>query len=167
KYVKDNYPDSKTDLFAVFIEKCRDMTKKNGCQAMITMHSWMFLSSYEKLREKIIYTDFVNMVHLGARAFEEISGEIVQTTSFVFRNSNTGDYKGVYCRLIEPASQDGKEELFLTKKKRHVATQANFRKIPGMTIAYWIGEQTINAFDNPKLEEYATPLVGMFTTDNN
>ena len=71
KYVKQNYPDSKTDLFAVFIERCKAMLKANGYQAMITMHSWMFVSSYEKLREKILLNDIVNMAHLGARAFED------------------------------------------------------------------------------------------------
>lgn len=83
KYVKDNYPDSKSDLFAVFIEQCGAMIKPNGYQAMITQHAWMFLSSYEKLREKILQKMIVNMAHLGPRAFEEIGGEVVQTTSFV------------------------------------------------------------------------------------
>ena len=85
KYVKDNYPDSKSDLFAVFIEKCGEMAKKNGYQAMITQHAWMFLSSFEKLRNKLQVMDIVNMAHLGPRAFEEIGGEVVQTTSFVIR----------------------------------------------------------------------------------
>ena len=84
-FVKKNYPDSKADLFAVFIERCRAMTADNGYQAMITQHSWMFLSSFEKLRGKLLHTDIVNMAHLGARAFEEIGGEVVQTTSFVIR----------------------------------------------------------------------------------
>ncbi len=86
KFVKENYPDSKSDLFAVFIEKCGEMAKKNGYQAMITQHAWMFLSSYEKLRKKILtFYEIINMAHLGARAFEEIGGEVVQTTSWVMR----------------------------------------------------------------------------------
>ena len=86
KFVKKDYPDSKSDLFAVFIEKCAGMTKKNGYQAMITQHAWMFLSSYEKLRKKILtFYEIINMVHLGTRAFEEIGGEVVQTTSWVMR----------------------------------------------------------------------------------
>ena len=108
-YVKKNYPDSKADLFAVFIEKCGQMPKKNGYQAMITQHAWMFLSSFEKLRGKLLHTDIVNMTHLGARAFEEIGGEVVQTTSFVIRKSYAADYKGEYCRLIEPTTQQGKK----------------------------------------------------------
>ena len=69
---------------------------------MITQHSWMFLSSFEKLREKLLQKDTVNMAHLGPRAFEEIGGEVVQTTSFVLRKSHVADYKGTYCRLIDP-----------------------------------------------------------------
>ena len=80
-YVKRNFPDSKADLFAVFIERGGQMAKKNGYQAMITQHAWMFLSSFEKLRTKLLAVDIVNMAHLGARAFEEIGGEVVQTTS--------------------------------------------------------------------------------------
>ena len=93
-YVKAHFPDSKSDLFACFIEKCARLIKKAGLQAMITQHSWMFLSSFEKLRDKLQRMDTVNMVHLGARAFEEIGGEVVQTTSFVFRNSRQKGYKG-------------------------------------------------------------------------
>ena len=106
-YVKKNFPDSKADLFAVFIERCGQMVKKNGYQAMITQHAWMFLSSFERLRTKLLAVDIVNMAHLGARAFEEIGGEVVQTTSFVIRKSHIADYKGEYCRLIEPTSQQG------------------------------------------------------------
>ena len=91
-YVKKYYPDSKSDLFAIFIEHCGQMAKKNRYQAMITQHAWMFLSSFEKLRGKLLNTDIVNMAHLGARAFEEIGGEVVQTTSFVIRKSHVVGY---------------------------------------------------------------------------
>lgn len=82
-YVKKNYPNSKSDLFAVFIECCKNISKVNGYYSMITQHSWMFLSSYEKLREKLMSNITVNMTHLGARAFDEIGGEVVQTTAIV------------------------------------------------------------------------------------
>lgn len=89
KYVQKKYPDSKSDLFAVFIDKCHELTKENAYQAIITMHSWMFLSSFEKLRKKLLKDNIIiNMAHLGARAFEEIGGEVVQTTAFIFQNSN-------------------------------------------------------------------------------
>ena len=134
-YVKKNFPDSKADLFAVFIERCGQMAKKNGYQAMITQHAWMFLSSFEKLRTKLLAVDIVNMAHLGARAFEEIGGEVVQTSSFVIRKSHIADYKGEYCRLIEPTSQQGKEDMFLAGENRYAAEQSNFSKIPGSPVA--------------------------------
>ena len=145
-YIKKNYPDSKSDLFAVFMEACHNMTAENGYQAMITMHSWMFLSSFEKLRAKIQKQNLVNMVHLGARAFEEIGGEVVQTTSFVLANKHIDGYKGTYCRLVEPTTQAGKEEMFLAKENRYVACSDNFAKIPGAPVAYWVSENANNMF---------------------
>lgn len=117
-FVKKYYPDSKSDLFAVFIEVCSHMAAEKRYQAMITQHAWMFLSSYEKLREKMMLTETVNMAHLGARAFEEIGGEVVQTTSFVRCRTHIDGYKGTYCRLIEPTSQQGKEDMFLSGENR-------------------------------------------------
>lgn len=84
KFASDYYPISKTDMFAMFIERCMQYSNKSGLQGLITMHSWMFLSSYEKLRDKMLKeTHMISMVHLGARAFEDIGGEVVQTTSWV------------------------------------------------------------------------------------
>ena len=151
-FVKKNYPDSKSDLFAVFIERCGQMAQKNGYRAMITQHAWMFLSSYEKLRGKLLATDIVDMAHLGARAFEEIGGEVVQTTSFVMRKSHIADYKGTYCRLIEPTSQQGKEDMFLVGDNRYAADQTNFSKIPDSPVAYWWSNFSIFDFDN--IEKY-------------
>ena len=166
-FVKKNYPDSKSDLFAVFIEKCGQMAKRNGYQAMITQHSWMFLSSFEKLRTKLLSVDIVNMAHLGARAFEEIGGEVVQTTSFVFRKSHITDYKGEYCRLIEPTSQQGKEDMFLSCENRYTADQSNFLKIPGSPVAYWVSEAVLECYKNSSIYDYAKPCKGIDTGDNN
>lgn len=160
-YVKKNYPDSKADLFAVFIEKCGQMTKENGYQAMITQQSWMFLSSFEKLREKLLLTDTENMVHLGARAFDEIGGEVVQTTSFVLRKSHTENYNGTYCRLIEPKTQKGKEDMFLSCENRYIAQQENFSKIPGSPIAYWVSENFIKTFDNQRIYDIGNAKQGI------
>ena len=166
-FVKKNYPDSKSDLFAVFIEKCGQMAKRNGYQAMITQHSWMFLSSFEKLRTKLLSVDIVNMAHLGARAFEEIGGEVVQTTSFVFRKSHITDYKGEYCRLIEPTSQQGKEDMFLSCENRYTADQSNFLKIPGSPVAYWASERSLSTYAAPNMDCIAQPRHGLATSDNN
>ena len=165
-YVKKNFPDSKADMFAVFIERCGQMAKKNGYQAMITQHAWMFLSSFEKLRTKLLSVDIVNMAHLGARAFEEIGGEVVQTTSFVIRKSHIADYKGEYCRLIEPTSQQGKEDMFLAGENRYAADQSSFSKIPGSPVAYWMNQNALRAFENTTLGEKTVASVGIQTGDN-
>lgn len=166
-FVKKHYPDSKSDLFAVFIERCHEMTAENGYQAMITQHSWMFLSSYEKLRKKLLQSDTINMAHLGPRAFDEIGGEVVQTTSFVMRNTDLKGYKGVYCRLIDPTSEQGKEEMFLAKKNRYTAQQSNFSKIPGSPVAYWVSENIMQDYEEGKLlSEVAEIKPGLKTGDN-
>ena len=167
-YIKTNYPDSKNDLFAVFMEVCHKMNVKNGYQAMITQHAWMFLSSFEKLRAKIQKLDIVNMAHLGARAFEEIAGEVVQTTSFILANKHMDNYKGTYCRLVEPTTQVGKEEMFLSQENRYIACSDNFAKIPGAPVAYWVSEKLLNAFFyGIELKKYGDTRQGMATSDNN
>lgn len=113
KWVKDNYPDSKSDLFAVFIERNLELAKKQGSVAMITMQSWMFLSSYEKLRLKILnQRTITSMAHLGARAFDSIGGEVVSTTAFVLENKYKPDYKGAYIRLVDGMSEQVKSDRF-------------------------------------------------------
>lgn len=165
EYIKKNFPDSKADLFAVFIERCGRMAA--GYQAMITQHAWMFLSSFEKLRAKLQAVDTVNMAHLGARAFEEIGGEVVQTTSFVMRKSHIEGYKGTYCRLIEPNTQQGKEEMFLAGENRYVAQQDNFSKIPGAPMAYWLSEKFIELLGQTKtIGKFKESGSGLSTADN-
>lgn len=167
EFIKKNYPDSKSDLFAVFIEHCGQMVKKDYYQAMITQHAWMFLSSFEKLRKKMLQKTTVNMAHLGARAFEEIGGEVVQTTSFVMLNRNLKNYKGVYCRLIEPTTQQGKEDLFLSGDSRYESTQSNFSKIPGSPVAYWASAPILKDFTDGKLiGNDANVKIGMGTGKN-
>lgn len=169
KYIKDNYPDSKGDLFAAFIERCGRFVRQSGYQAMITQHSWMFLSSFEKLRTKLLQSaDIVNMAHLGARAFEEIGGEVVQTTSFVLRRVCTRGYKSTYCRLVEPTTQQGKEDMFLAGENCHTAGQANFSKIPGSPIAYWANNAILSVFTRGQsLGDIATPCQGLISGDVN
>ena len=168
KFVKDNYPDSKGDLFACFMERCGRFTKQDGYQAMITQHAWMFLSSFEKLRAKLLQSaDIVNMAHLGPRAFEEIGGEVVQTTSFVLCRAYIRGYKGAYCRLVDPTTQQGKEEMFLAGENRYTAQQSNFSKIPGSPIAYWASVKIFKAYENGELiGDIADVKIGMGTGKN-
>ena len=166
EYVKANYANSKSDLFAVFIERCAEMLADNRYQAMITQHAWMFLSSFEKLRHQLLNAEIINMVHLGARAFEEIGGEVVQTTSFVRQKMKITDFKGTYCRLIEPTSQQGKEDMFLAGENRYTASQDNFAKIPGSPIAYWLGKHMFSTFESKKMAESFIIRNGISTGDN-
>jgi len=165
-YVMKNYPESKSDLFAVFIEKCNQITKKNCYQAMITQQSWMFLSSYEKLRVKLLRNDIINMAHLGARAFEEIGGEVVQTTAFVLKNSNVENYKANFVRLVDYNSQTAKEEAFLGCNNIYIAQKENFEKIPSTPVAYWVSKKLLASFNNKLLGCYAEPKQGFATGDN-
>lgn len=166
KLVKDEYPDSKSDLFAVFMERCGETLNDTGYQAMITQHAWMFLSSFERLRGKLQKRELINMAHLGARAFEEIGGEVVQTTAFVMKPHHTPVYKGSYARLIEPTTQAGKEQMFLAETNRYTAQQENFTKIPGMPVAYWVSEAMIRTFLGKKMRDYGFAGIGMRTGDN-
>lgn len=165
-FVKKHYPDSKSDLFAVFIERCGELAKANGFYAMITQHAFMFLSSYEKLREKLLHKTTVNMAHLGARAFDEIGGEVVQTTSFVNYNSHINDYKGTYARLVDVNGENEKKEKFLNGDCLYTAKQENFSKIPGAPVAYWVSENFIRAFENKSINLFGSTSKGIITGDN-
>lgn len=167
-FIKKNYEDSKSDLFAVFIEKCSGYAKKTGFVSMITQHAWMFLSSYEKLRAKLNERTTLNMAHLGARAFDEIGGEVVQTTAFVTLNSCIENYKGTYKRLVDFAGEAEKEAAFADEKNTCYAQQENFAKIPGMPVAYWMSKNMVAVFDKGyQLGKIVYPKQGLATADNN
>ena len=165
KYIKDNYYDAKEDLYLVFIEKCNELCKPNRLQAMITQHSWMFLSRSEKLRLKVQNNLIISMAHLGARAFEEIGGEVVQTTSFILQKSKVEDYVGRYKRLVTPTTQEGKEQLFLNCNF-YDFKQSNCRKIPGQPIVYWISDNFINNFAQKAFNDIADLRVRLDTGNN-
>ncbi len=174
KFVKREYPDSKADLFAVFMELAQKLNVQNGYHALITQHQWMFLSSFEKLRVKLRKNVLVNMVHLGTHAFEEIGGEVVQSTAFVMKNASIPSYVGTYERLVSAPSQTAKEDAYLEMVKDpsckglYRTNQANFGKIPGSPIAYWASKSLIRDFvQGTTLHELVSPKVGLQTGDNN
>ena len=173
KYTKKNYPDSKSDMFAVFIEKCNSLTDRNGFCSMITMHGWMFLSSYERLRKKMTLIETLNMVHLGTRAFDEIGGEVVQTTAWIQRKNKINNFKGSYIRLVDFPGEENKKNKFLetieNKDKKYYfrTTKENFEKIPGMTIGYWANDKVIKIFEkNQKLGDIGEAKSGLQTGNN-
>ncbi len=111
-WAKENYPNSKSDLFAMFMERNLDLAVRGGAVAMITMQSWMFLSSFEALRTRILNQHTIlSMAHLGARAFDSIGGEVVSTTAFVLENAHKPDYRGAYLRLVDGNSEAEKMEM--------------------------------------------------------
>ncbi len=167
EYVKKHYPDSKADLFAVFIEKCEEMLNGDGYQAMITMHSWMFIATYEMLREKLQHSQFINMIHLGARAFDEIGGEVVQTTAFIRRNVDKVAYKGTYIRLIDYKSSQEKEDAFFSRRNRFVIAQEYFSLVPRTPFVYWANPNAVKLFaTTPIIRNNFTTRNGLTTGDN-
>lgn len=167
-FVKKHYPDSKGDLFAVFIERCGDLARTDGYHALVTQHAWMFLSSYEKFRAKLLQKEIISMAHLGAHAFEEIGGEVVQTTAFVLGEQHIDGYAGTYVRLVDASTQDAKEELYLSGAERYTAQQENFAKIPGSPVAYWVSEKYLGIYESGHtISTLSSPKTGMTTGDNN
>lgn len=186
KYVKDNYEDYKADLFAVFMKVAEDHLMPNAKYGMINMHSWMFLSSFEKLRTHIIDDlQIDNMLHLGPRTFDEIGGEVVQNTAYVITNT-IPSHKSYYFRLVDFAPSDLKKDNFINCC-RHIringdisnmkinlspycfnVNQSNFKEIPGFTIAYWVSQTQFDAIQSyPKLGTVSEPRAGLQTSDNN
>lgn len=167
-FIKKYYPDSKTDLYAVFIEKCSKFTRVNCFQSMITQHSWMSLSSYESLRLKLTGMSIVNMAHLGPRAFEEISGEMVQATSFVIQKVKLPYRKGTYCRLVEFTTPADKERAFLSKNARFYVKQENYNRIPGAPVSAYVASETLaSLYEQGKtISEIGEVKIGMGTGNN-
>lgn len=165
-YAANNYPNSKADLFAMFMET--GFAKKNGFVAMINMHGWMSLSTYERLREDVLRSkSIVVMAHLGARAFDTISGEVVQTTSFVLRNNNFKGFTGTFIDLVDGKSETEKQNDFNDKSKLYRTKQDNFSQIPGIPFtAYWVSEDVVKCFEFPVLETVFTTREGMATAGN-
>lgn len=141
------YPDGKQDLFAVFIEKCESMMLENGMTAMITMHSFMFLSSFENLRHSFLQNNLVSLVHLGIKAFDEIGNDVVQTASYVFRKSQNPEYKTLFVKLVDCKDQKLKETEFLNRNHLLTARVVDFLRIPGYTFAYWVPSKFIDNYE--------------------
>lgn len=161
------YPDSKTDLFSVFMDVCIDRLKDGGKYGMINMQSWMFLSSFEALRKKIIEQQHIDsLLHLGPRTFDELSGEVVQNASFVIAKE-IPESGGVYYRLIEGKSCFAKQDMFLSGENRYVvADQKQFEKIPGAPIAYWVSNAFVKMFEFKSLKAYGDASKGIITGNN-
>jgi type II restriction/modification system DNA methylase subunit YeeA len=173
-WAKDNYPNSKSDLFAMFMERALVMSLKRGFMAMINMQSWLFLSSFESLRVKLLSTStLITMAHLGERGFDTIGGAVVSTTAFVFENFHHPAKRGDYLRLIDGRSEAEKARMARVAAKKpdcgwfYRASTLDFKKIPGSPIAYWVSSALRNAFEKGyPLKQIGDTRQGMATSDN-
>ena len=177
EYVKKNYAEGKGDLFSVFMQVAESMLEPNGKYGMINMQSWMFLSSFEKLRTHILSQLHIDsMLHLGPQTFDELSGEVVQNTAFVISKHQPLEEGGTYYRLVDGNNCREKEELFLAHRCNNEdgnriyypnVSQKNFEKIPGSPIGYWVSEKMLNCFNaKDNIGNIANPRKGLATTDN-
>jgi hypothetical protein len=167
-FVNREFAEGKADLFSAFILRCSNLAVRKGLVGMITMQSWMFISSYEKLRNLLLtHAQIVSMAHLGANAFDTIGGDVVSTTAFVLKTSVADGEVGVFFRLIDGRSESAKRDALLAQHNRFEAPGAQFAALPGKPIAYWLPESIRAAFSRGQLvKDVASPRVGMATGDN-
>lgn len=153
KWIKKSYPDSCRDLCTAFVERGYGLAEDRGYAAMVTMQSWMFLGSFEKMRERMIErAGIVSMAHIGPRAFDAIGGEVVNVTAAVLHNAPLAG-EGSYIRLVDVAGSEPKRAALLEAVRNpgcgwfHRADASTFHDIPGSPIAYWVGKGLLNAFE--------------------
>ena len=149
KFAKEKYPNSKSDLFAMFMERAFALLTEHGFNAQVNMQSWMFLASYEQLRENLLDNHtFFSMAHLGSKAFSQINGEVVQTTAWIISNSSIEDYQSTFYRLIDGNELEKKKSLLERRNEISSIKTSNFKKIPGNPIAYWINNSVTKLFED-------------------
>ncbi len=167
-YLEANYENGKTELYAAFIERCASFAKQNGLIAMITMHTWMFISSFKKLRKHILTNEnIVSMMHTGAATFEELNSFNVLATAFVRRKGYVNSYVGTYLKLNDYYSTDEKLKNLDNPKNLYLTKQNKFFSIQEQPIVYWVDEKTYDIFEtSPKIEDYGQLTNGLFTCDN-
>ncbi|UNH40847.1 BREX-1 system adenine-specific DNA-methyltransferase PglX (plasmid) [Moellerella wisconsensis] len=168
EFAKKYYPNSKSDLFAIFMERAFKLLSQYGFNAQINMQSWMFLSSYQQLRCKLLEErTIITMAHLGARAFSQISGEVVQTTAWIIKGNYIHDYQPTFYRLVEGNENDKRDTLGLRDNEFSSTAQNGFSKIPGSPIAYWATDKIRDCFQAmPLLSEKFSAKQGLATTNN-
>jgi len=167
-FARKYYPNSKSDLFAIFMERAFKLLSQYGFNAQINMQSWMFLSSYEQLRNNLLEDHtFITMAHLGARAFSQISGEVVQTTAWVIRQQHLKQYQPKFFRLVDGNEEEKKKALLDRENEFEATAQDDFKKIPGSPLAYWLTTEEIKLFSEyEQIGSIATARQGMATGDN-
>ena len=168
-YVNNEYPISKVDLYSIFIEKCYNYVKTNRYVSMITMHSWMFIKSFNSFREMLMNnTKLDNMIHLGGKAFEELKGQVVKTTSFVFRKMALLDYKPIYIRLTDYSSSKLKENNFCNKNNYfYKQSLRGIDELPNKQFVYRMSDLLISNYKHRLIEFYSDYNGAQNKTANN
>ena len=164
-FVKKNYPDSKSDLFSCFIEHGNGMIKRNCFNCMVTMQSWMFLSSFEKMREKTLQTKTItNLMHME----NMVMGIAFGTAVTVFRNNAIKGYKGTYNQIkLQDIENDTPKQFPIQENRFAQVSTDNFSKIPGSPVAYWASEAVFKDFQtNKRVEDISETRIGMATANN-
>ena len=170
-FAKKKYPDSKSDLFAMFIERGFAWCKDSGFNSMVTMQSWMFLSSYEAMREKLLQNRSIfALIQIGYNSFPEINSKVAQACCFTILKTKIKSFKGTYVNLNNAPQAADKDKVFLRRTSQIIfdRVQEDFKKIPGSPVAYWVSEKVREIFvNNPPMSEVANAAVGLQTGDNN
>jgi type II restriction/modification system DNA methylase subunit YeeA len=169
-FAREKYPDAKSDLFACFIERSYTLSKEVGHNSMVTMQSWMFLSSFERLRERMLMERTIcTMAQIGYNSFPSMNSKIAQATAFVFQNKYIENYRGTFINLNTENQSANKDELFLQRNPDNLftITSIEFKKIPGSPIAYWVSDRVRNIYESfPPLKDVAPTRQGLATGDN-
>ena len=167
-FAEGEYPASKADTYAMFVERCAELAVTHGAFSLVTMHSWMFLSTYEAMRSRFLRGNtLLSVAHLGAKAFPEISGEVVKTQIHSALNRHVAGFRPTFFRLLEGDSEEKQASLLRRENKFSASSQDDFEAIPGSPFSYWIGDSVRTAFKTgTPLSEVAHPTGGM-TTGNN
>lgn len=166
-YVQKEYPNSKTDIMATFMERGMEFCSPKGKLGMINMHSWMFITSYKNLRLDLLnHYNIDSMIHLGPRAFDEIGGEIVQCTTFVF--AKHAPTYGSYFRVVEGKNSKNKELSFLKRENAYYnVLQKKLSNIPGNVVGYWASDKMLTCFKHKEpLSDHYLLREGIHTADN-
>lgn len=163
-YVKKHYPDSKSDLFAVFIEHGNEMVKRAGFNCMVTMQSWMFLSSFEKMRVNALQTKTItNLMHME----NMVMGIAFGTAVTVFQNVAVHGYKGTYNQIkLQDIENDVPKQFPVSGNRFAQVSTDNFSKIPGSPVAYWVSSAYFKALSGTTAGDFAKFCKGMDTGEN-
>lgn len=168
-FARTQYSDTRVDLIPMFIKRSLEFCKEQGYAALITTHSWMFLSSYQAARTSFLSShSLAAMAHLGARAFSEISGEVVQTAAFVFKKQKASNFLSIVHRLLDGRNEDEKIAALKLDSSKHILVAEDLKPLDGWPLSYWLPKHLLELIDSSKkLSDVATIRAGMATGDGN